>query len=155
MKFDSAEWRAERDRRLLEWVGDPWAVRWIVGFGDVCEVWDDLIDGDKTVTDEDIHRVFWALLTEMPLNPFFDRHKHQLVPLLVSGINAWMDANHLERGSPNDRVFAYVLRDWYMELVAFVIFLTRGREALRLVSLEVRRFFTHHETLEEYREKLP
>jgi hypothetical protein len=41
-----------------------------------------------------------------------------------------------------------------MEFVSFVIYLARGRDYMRQVSMEVRHFFTHHETLEEYREKL-
>lgn len=152
--FDSEAWRAERDRRLAEWVGDPDAVRFIVQFADVCEVFDDLWDKDKPVTKDDLSRILFALLTEMPLNPFFDRFKGNLVPLLITGINAWLDANALEQGTRNERVFAYVLRDWYMEFVSFVIYLTRGREFMRAVSLDVRHFFTHHETLEQYLEGL-
>lgn len=153
--FDTQEWRVLRDQKLNEWVGDADAVDFIVSFAAVCEVWDDLIDKDKPIEDDDIHNAFWILLTELPLNPFFDRFKTNLIPLLISGINAWMDANELEgNGSGNDHVFSYVLRDWYMEFVSFVIYLTRGREYMREVSMDVRYFFTHHETLEEYKEKL-
>jgi len=90
----------------------------------------------------------------MPLNPFFEKHKHRLIPVIVTGINAWLDANALEKGTDNDKVFAYVLRDWYAELIAYVIYLTRGRDYMRSVSMQVRNFFTHHETLEQYREAL-
>jgi hypothetical protein len=90
----------------------------------------------------------------MPLNPFFDRFKAQLIPILITGINAWLDANELEKGSDNDKVFSYVLRDWYAELIAFVICLARGRDYMRAVSMDVRAFFTHHETLEEYKADL-
>ena len=96
----------------------------------------------------------FSLFTELPLNPFFDRYKQQLIPILVTGINAWLDANKLEQGTENDKVFAYVLRDWYMEFVSYVIYLLRGRDYMREVSMDVRNFFTHHETLEAYREKL-
>lgn len=152
--FDSEEWRGMRNRKLSEWISDPNAIEFVVQFADVCEVFDDLIDKDKPVTDEDLIRVLFAVLTEMPVNPFFDRHKYQLVPVIITGINAWLDANKLERGGPNDQVFSYVLRDWYMELVALVIYLARGRDQMRAVSLQVREFFTHHESLEDYREGL-
>lgn len=155
LTFDTAEWHATRDAKLMEWVGDAQAVRFIIDFGDACELFDDLIDRDTEISDEHVTRVLFNVLTEMPLNPFFDKWKRQLIPLIVTGINAWLDANALERGSDNDKVFAYVLRDWYMEFVSFVIYLTRGRDVMRGVSLDVRRFFTHHETLEQYREKLP
>lgn len=155
-EFASPAWCLLRDRKLREWIGHDDAVDFIRDFAHVCEVWDDLIDRDKSLEDSDVHEAFWILLTELPLNPFFDQFKRQLIPLLITGINAWMDANELER-SPlrNDRVFAYVLRDWYMEFVSYVIYLARGREYLREVSLDVRAFFTHHEPLDEYLEKLP
>lgn len=152
--FDTPAWRALRDEKLRSWVGHEDAVEFITQFAHVCEVWDDLIDRDKDLSDAAIHNAFWMLLTEIPLNPFFDQFKRQLIPLMISGINAWLDANELERGSPNDRVFAYVLRDWYMEFVSYVIYLTKGREYLREVSLEVRKFFTHHESLEAYQAAL-
>ncbi|RBO54778.1 hypothetical protein DSD19_04535 [Rhodovulum sp. BSW8] len=148
--FDSEAWRRLRDEKLMEWICDEFAVQFIVTFSDVCEVFDDLWDGDKPVTRDDLSRTLFNCLAEIPINPFFDRFKQQLVPIIITGINAWLDANALENGNRNDRVFAYVLRDWYMELIAFVIYLTRGRDHMRRVSLDVREFFTHHETLEEY-----
>lgn len=154
-EFDTPAWRSLRNKKLAEWIGNDAAVDFIQDFAHVCEVWDDLIDRDRELTDNEIHAAFWVLVTELPLNPFFDQFKRQLIPLLVTGINAWMDANEMER-SPlrNDRVFAYVLRDWYMEFVSYVIYLARGREYLREVSLDVRAFFTNHETLDDYLEKL-
>jgi hypothetical protein len=154
-EFDTEAWRELRDRKLMEWTGDMNVIWFIRQFGDVCEVFDDLIDKDKPVTDADIARTLFVVLTELPLNPFFDKYKHQLVPIIVTGINAWLDANKLEKGSQNDRVFSYVLRDWYAEIIAYCIYLCRGREYMQAVSMEVRGFFTHHETLEQYREKLP
>jgi hypothetical protein len=154
-EFDTEAWRELRDRKMMEWTGDMNVIWFIRQFGDVCEVFDDLIDKDKPVTDADIARTLFVVLTELPLNPFFDKYKHQLVPIIVTGINAWLDANKLEKGSQNDRVFSYVLRDWYAEIIAYCIYLCRGREYMQTVSMEVRGFFTHHETLEQYREKLP
>lgn len=150
MEFDSEEWRQERDRRLHEWVRNDDAVRFILDWADACELFDDIVDRDKEITDEHAIRVLFSAFTEMPVNPFFDRFKHQLIPLLVTGINAWLDANTLETGTRNDRVFAYVMRDYYMEFVSFVIYLTRGRDVMRSLSMEIRDFFTHHESLEEY-----
>jgi len=154
LEYDTDAWRAERNAKLFEWVGDAHAVSFILTFADVCEVFDDLIDKDKPVTDEDLVRTLFAVLVDMPMNPFFAQFRHQLVPVIITGINAWLDANKLESGSDSDKVFAYVLRDWYAELVSFVVYLTRGRAYLRSVSMDVRAFFTHHETLEQYREGL-
>jgi hypothetical protein len=152
--FDTHAWREQRNGKLVEWIGDQNAIAFIVQFGDFCEVIDDLWDGDKEVTKDDLTRILFVALTEMPLNPFFDGFKGQLIPVMVTGINAWLDANTMESGSENDKVFAYVLRDWYAELIAFVIYLARGRDYMRSVSMEVRHFFTHQETLEQYKADL-
>jgi hypothetical protein len=154
LEFDTLEWRQLRNQKLYEWIGDPNAIGFILAFGDACELFDDIIDRDKPIEDGHAVRVLFSVFTELPLNPFFNTYKLQLIPLLVTGINAWLDANDLEKGTDNDKVFAYVLRDWYMEFVSFVIYLVRGKDYMRQVSMEVRHFFTHHETLEEYREKL-
>ncbi len=154
LEFDTIDWQTLRNDKLAEWVGDPAAIRFILDFSDTCELFDDIIDRDKELQDAHVIRVLFAVLTEMPLNPFFDRYKHQLIPIIVTGINAWLDATTLEQGSDNDLVFAYVLRDWYMEFVAYIIYLVRGRDYMRSVSLDVRHFFTHHETLDEYRDKM-
>ncbi|WP_018865142.1 hypothetical protein [Thioalkalivibrio sp. ARh3] len=154
MEFDSEEWRQERNRRLHEWVQNEDAVRFILDWADACELFDDIVDRDKAIPEEHAVRVLFNVFTELPVNPFFDRFKYQLIPLLVTGINAWLDANTLERGSESERVFAYVMRDYYMEFVSFVIYLTRGRDVMRALSMEIREFFTHHETLNQYLEGL-
>lgn len=149
--YETPLWREERDRRLREWVGDEHAVDFLLAYGDACELFDDLIDRDKPVEDDHVVRVMFSLLTELPLNPFFDRYKLSLIPALVIGMNAWLDANRLESGDSNDQAFAYVLRDVYCEVVSLVVYLTRGRDYMREYSLEIRRFFTRHETLDQYR----
>jgi hypothetical protein len=154
-EFDTYEWQQLRNQKLNEWLGDPAAIRFVLDFADTCELFDDLIDKDKPIDDAHVVRVLFKVLAEMPMNPFFDRFKTQLVPIIVTGINAWLDSNELEQGNNNDKVFAYVLRDWYMEFVSYVIYLLRGRDYMREVSMDVRHFFTHHETLGEYLERMP
>jgi hypothetical protein len=153
LEFDTPEWCALRNEKMQEWVGDASAVEFFVMFGDICELFDDVIDQDKPITETHAVRVLFSIFSGMPFNRFFEAYKHQLVPIIITGINAWLDANELEKGSENDKVFAYVLRDWYVELLSFIIYTLRGQEYLRGVSMEIRYFFTHHETLEAYREK--
>ena len=154
VEFDSTEWRANRDAMLMQWFQDISAVKFIIDIGNTAEVWDDLVDKDKEVSTDDINLAFYTLLIEMPVNPFFDRFKKDLIPLMIAGINAWQDANELEKGSDNDKAIAYVLRDWYVELVMFVVYLLHGRDRARELSMDIRRFFSQHETLHAYMEKL-
>jgi hypothetical protein len=153
-QFDTQPWRVIRDQKMREWVQDEWAFRFMLDYSDAVELWDDLIDGDKEIDKQHIMRVFTNLLTVMPLNPFFNHHKAELLPLINASINAWFDSLDLEKGSNNDKAMAYMLRWYSHEAFIYVIFLTRGYDYMRSVSLEVRKFFTGHESLEDYRSKL-
>ncbi|TQE98719.1 MAG: hypothetical protein FKY71_12315 [Spiribacter salinus] len=150
MRFDSHEWRQERNRKLREWVQDDDAVELILAWSDAAEFFDDVVDRDKVIPYEKTARVLFNAFTEVPINPFFERFKYQLIPVLITGINAWLDSNELEKGTQNDRVFSYVMRDYYMEIVPFVVYLTRGKKVMRQLSIEIREFFTHHEDLSQY-----
>ena len=152
-EYDSDSWRTLRNSLMHNWVKDVHAVQFLLTIGSVAEVWDDLVDKDNEVTESEINKTFLALLTELPLNPFFDQYKFRLVPLMVTGINTWQDSNILSKGSDNDKAMAYVLRDWYVELVMFVVYLLHGYEAMRNVSIDIRRFFSQHESLQAYMEK--
>ena len=155
LEFDTPAWCDLRNRKLAEWVPDAHARNFFIAFGDICELFDDVIDRDKPIEDEHAIRVLFTVLVDLPLNPFFNAHKQHLIPLMITGINAWLDANKIEKGGTREqKVFSFVLRDWCMELLSFIIYLQRGRDYMRSVSMEIRHFFTHHETLEEYLEKI-
>jgi len=153
LEYDSEDWRSLRNSFLHNWIKDAPAVQFLLTIGSVAEVWDDLVDKDKEVTESEINQTFFSLLVELPLNPFFDKYKFRLIPLMVTGINTWQDSNILSKGSDNDKAMAYVLRDWYVELVMFVMYLLHGYEAMREASMDIRRFFSQHETLQAYMEK--
>ena len=150
-EFDSENWREERNAKLLTWLGDQDAIDWFLDYCHVCELFDDFIDRDRPITDENITKTLYKLLVGMPLNPFFDRFKGQLCPLITTGINGWLDANELERSKLiDDRIRAFTLRDRYMEVLAFIIVLARGWDFLREHSQDIRTFFSHSETFSEY-----
>lgn len=150
--FDSPEWRLQRNEKLAAWVQDPAAVSFFLTVADASELFDDVVDNDKPIEAGHVERVAFNLLAVLPLNPFFDRFKGQLCPIMHTGINAWLDATAMEKDYDLQER-SYVLRDWNLELLMHVVYLTRGRDYMRSVSVDIRKFFLH-ETLEEYREKL-
>jgi hypothetical protein len=149
MEFDTLGWRKQRDAKYREWIRDPAAIAFVTLLGDTAELFDDVVDKDKPVTDAAVARVLFFVLTDLPVNPFFERHKLQLVPLMHMAINAWLDANDLEKGDKTDRARAYVLRDLMIEVVMHTVFLLHGRQRQRELSLEIRQFFLH-ETFDQY-----
>lgn len=151
--FDSQPWRQARDAQLMAWLGDASAVQYVQMVGEASEFFDDLIDKDKPISDSWIVSMMYKLLIDMHVNPFFARYKNELVPIMSVAINAWLDANSLERGTDTQVSRAYVLRDLTIEILLHSIQLMRGRDYMRAVSLEVREFFLH-ESLDEYKESM-
>jgi hypothetical protein len=150
-EYDSPEWRNERDVFLAEIIKDSDALAFLGIMGEIAEIWDDLIDRDKPVSNHEINRAFWLAIVGLQANPFYAKHQAMLLPLMAAGMNAFMDSAEMEHGDTQDRATAYVLRDAYLEVVSMVIGIAQGFEAMREHSAKVRRYLmVSHETFDQY-----
>jgi len=142
MKWDSPEWRQVRDAKLLEWFnGNEDALQFLNLICDITELWDDLIDQDKPISQKDINDAMMAALIYLPLNPFYREHATYLTPLMISSINSWQDANTLSDGTRSQRALAYTLRNMDIQIVQAIVFITQGYDRLREVSQDIWKFF--------------
>lgn len=134
-----------RDDNLARWLlGEQDAINALLLIFNIGEVWDDITDQDKPISRADINGAFLQALCYLPLNPFFDRHKREIIPVMMLGINAWMDSCELEQAPHSkDRLLAWFLRDVYMELFSLFALKVGGFQHLRAVSAEARQFFNH------------
>jgi hypothetical protein len=148
--FDTEEWLIQRDQKLTEWIEDSSAVEFVRILGMSTELFDDLVDQDKPVSEKQIFNLIFSLWVDLPFNSYWNAHKHFLMPVLFMSINAWLDANVLEKGERSDRAYAYVFRNLTLQILPMVVFTLHGKERMREVSLEMHRFFTEHETLDDY-----
>lgn len=112
----------------------PAALRFLDIVYRAIEVWDDFIDRDNGVTDEDVHAAFTALLLELPSNPFFETHKPALVPMISIVITSWHASNSMPRGGA-EGAHAYTLRKEFINLCLMVVTLTRGLTRAREVAV--------------------
>lgn len=138
------------DRVLL---GHRPAVAFCQQLGAISQIWDDLVDGDKEVSSDEINAAFWRALVEVPANPFYQQHFTHLQPLIQAAITDWLDANELERGSTHEQQVAWVLRDSVGAIVVHCAYLVGGYAHMREVSLEIRRAL-YDESFDEYKEVL-
>ena len=147
MTWDTPPWRAERDAKLLEWCcGNQAAVDTVLALSTIAEVWDDLHDGDAQVSAEMVNRAFTLAMVKLQVNDFYKANESLFYALTVTAINAWLDANELQRSeNQSERMMAFYLRNFGIEIVMMAIFRSGGWEHLRRVSLEVRAFFDHEE----------
>ena len=77
--------------------GDESAVALLFILGDISQVWDDLIDRDKPVSNLDINRMMMLSLIDLNKNSFFVRHHTELTTILDVQIQSWIDSNFLEQ----------------------------------------------------------
>lgn len=140
-----------RTRVFMSWIGDRDAVLWLVDYFELIEFFDDLIDKDKAVTRKRVVDALWKALFDLCAHSFFLRHARTLLPVMHIGINAWMDANELER-TPTEQSLhaAYVLRGVCATVIHTTIELTRGRDIMRALSSDVW-WFILDENYDSYR----
>ena len=103
---------------------------------------DDVYDGDKPVSRQDIVDSFFLFAGEIAGNKFFRQHIDQLTALHVVAFNAWQDANEWEQSDDSlKQMYAHVLRDYICDVFAYTAYLTGGRHHMRGLSLRIRAVF--------------
>lgn len=143
------------DREFLDQVflGNAAAVDLAVMLSRISHVWDDLIDGDKPVSGKDINQVFYALLIELPSNPFYRQHMDTLLPLMAMGALNYEIANSYEKVGTIDRLaLAHVLRYSAADVLTAIALIIGGPDWVRKVGPELRQR-CQKDTLENYLEE--
>lgn len=126
------------------------AIQFVVRVFRALHVWDDLIDRDKALTDDEINSVFWDLLIVLPTDPFYVRNIALLNSTLVNAIINWHIANRLEReGDEKDKSVAFILRGAYIDILSAAAFVVGGMRWVQEIGPAIRRW-AHEETFDEY-----
>lgn len=144
------------DRDLLaRWLkNDTSAIDYVEMMCNIAHVWDDLIDKDKHLLDEDINKAFFDALIRLPRNAFYRKNFEHLNSILMNSLSNWQVATRLERsGGAFETSIAFVLRSSYIDLVTQTALIVGGHKWACLVGEEVRRL-THGETYEGYLDNL-
>jgi hypothetical protein len=80
-----------------EWFGgDQNAILLYEQVVELAHIWDDLVDRDKPVSNEQINRAFHIALFLMPANPLYDQLRHVFTPMWAVVAHAYTVANHFE-----------------------------------------------------------
>jgi hypothetical protein len=135
----------KRREEFIGYVGDPEAIEFLELIFDITDIWDDLVDQDREVTEDQINSTFTKCLVHLPGNLFYRKNYTVLAPQLMLVINAWQDANELQKGDDADRIYACGLRFLLIQLIATAVSLIKGPDAAREISVEVWRKYTSKE----------
>ena len=123
----------------LEWFGgnqDALNVyRMIVA---LVHTWDDLIDGDKEVSEAEINNAFLIAMVYMPANPFYKLIQEQVLPMWVTVLSAYEVANKFERDKDEKGLeIAHNLRYATGHVIAYMIQICVGYEKAKDIMPEV------------------
>lgn len=142
--------KEERDEtnKLIDYIvpkacnGDRFAEKYLRDIAFAARKIDDLYDGDFEVSQDEIERLFYVLLVDIPANPFFLKNFQSLISQHVIIYNGWRHANlWMDDQDDTKKMYAHVIRDYIGELIPLIAFLTGGSESMEKISLEARQLF--------------
>ena len=151
--FDTPEWLKLRDQKFMEWFDDESAVQFAQIVGQSAELFDDILDRDADINQNQVFHLMNALWVTLPNNKFWQTYRGFLTPILLMSLNAWLVANKLESGTSNDRVYAYTTRNLTLQILPMMVYALHGEKRMREVSMDIHQFFTVHESFEDYLDK--
>ena len=149
-EWDSQDWRTMRNTKMMEWLQNADAVRFVLDLSHFTEIFDDYVDQDRTVSKADMTKAVFAVLYHIPANPFFAANRAALLPVMFNCTNAWLDSNELATGDQTEKALAYTLKGLGVEILLSCIAITRGVDYLRTVSADVRRVIMAHQSFADY-----
>jgi hypothetical protein len=130
--------------------GNQEAARFLETIVGILHFWDDLVDKDKLVTDEDINRSMWLALVDLPRNRFYQANFSELNPVLCIAIQNWIVANRFENeGGQHEKTIAFIIRSSYVDLVIHTATLCGGFDHGQKIAIEARSLW-HDEKLDGY-----
>lgn len=107
--------------------GNHYAEGWLWAFWNFSQLFDDLVDGDRSVTQAQAARALADWWTACSLNPWFIANAGQLWMPVTQAIERWQTADEWAKGRNSERrLDAKVLRHGDLEVCLAVAFITGG-----------------------------
>ena len=122
----------------------------------ISQTWDDLYDGDKPVSKDQINSMMAMALIDIPKNPFFQQHCFELLPMVEHCLMTWLDANTLEAtGDERDLQVSYIIRSTMTDLIIHMAGMVGGKLWRRKAALAIRKAIYHdNESFEDYQKEI-
>ena len=117
------------------------ALKFVRLFADRAHYVDDIVDDEGQITDEDIIQRELAWMLALGQNEFYKAHSGFLMPLIIMGCNAWLDANQWEKSDdPVKKTHSDVIKSLYHEVVFACVYICGGWAALREFTKQHREY---------------
>lgn len=116
-------------------LGDSPGVKFFQKFVIIANLWDDLIDKDKEITDVEVINAFTILLTTYQSDPFFLTHQDALLPTIGIACQNYKISVELEQASCFQ--VSYTLRLNYLSLLLQILTIEFGADRAEQCLLEL------------------
>ncbi len=138
----------------LEWFGgNEDALNMCRAFIFLTHTWDDLVDKDKDVTENNINQSFLTALVYLPANPFYRAIQDAIMPMWITVVSAYETANVYERNKdPHGIEISHGLRYATGHIIAYAIHVCVGPEKAKEYLPEMWKA-VFHERFDIYREE--
>lgn len=142
------------DEGKIEWFGgNADALNMFRAFVFLLHAWDDLVDKDKELTEQDINQAFLTALVYLPSNPFYRAIQDAIMPMWLVVVSSYETANTFERNKdPHGIEIAHSLRYAAGNIIAYAVHVCVGPEKAKLYLPEMWKT-VFHERFDAYREE--
>lgn len=138
----------------LEWFGgNQDALNMYRMFVDLSHLWDDLVDKDKDIPEDQINNAFLICLVYLPANPFYQTIQQQVLPMWLTVVSAFQTANHFEREKdPHGIEIAHSLRYAAGNIMAYAVHVCVGAEKAKEILPDMWKS-VFYERFDDYRKE--
>jgi hypothetical protein len=119
-----------KPRGSLDWFGgNQDALDMYYLFCELSHTWDDLVDKDKDIPEDQTNQAFAIALVYLPANSFYQRIQPQILPMWLTVISAYQTANAFEKSKDEHGIeIAHTLRYAAGNIVAYAMLVCVGAE---------------------------
>lgn len=138
----------------LEWFGgNEHALAMFEAFVFLAHTWDDLVDKDKDVPENQINEAFMTALAYLPANPFYRSIQDAIMPMWLVVVSSFETANHYEKSKDEHGIeISHGLRYAAGNILAYAVIVCVGQEQSRKYLPEMWKVI-FHERFDEYRKE--
>jgi hypothetical protein len=114
----------------LEWFGgDQNAYNLFQMFIELSHTWDDIVDKDKKISEDQVNNAFLIALVYMPSNPFYQRIQSAILPMWIPVVSAYKTANKFEQDKDEHGIeIAHNLRYAAGYIISYMVHVCVGYE---------------------------
>jgi hypothetical protein len=129
----------ELDEKRLGWFGgNTDALNMYRMFIDLLHTWDDMVDKDRELTEDQINSAFLMCLVYLPSNPFYVHIQRDIMPMWITVVSAYQTGNKFERDKDAHGIeIAHNLRYAAGHILAYAVHVCVGPEKAKEVLPEL------------------